>query len=98
VILKGKYRPYAFTEHGALQAANVLRSPAANETSKLIIRAFVALRDRAQQQGRLWEQIMKQLEQHSKQLEQHDAEIAGVIKWINDLTKMLKAEAKDRIN
>jgi hypothetical protein len=24
-----KYRPYAFTEHGALQAANVLRSPRA---------------------------------------------------------------------
>lgn len=24
-----KYRPYAFTEHGALQAANILRSPRA---------------------------------------------------------------------
>src|SRR6185369_15993100 len=35
-----KYRPYAFTEHGALQAANVLRSPRAVQMSVFVIRAF----------------------------------------------------------
>ncbi len=36
--------PYAFTEHGALQAANVLNSPRAVEMSIYVVRAFVAMR------------------------------------------------------
>jgi len=39
-----KYRPYAFTEHGALQAANVLRSPRAVQMSVFVIRAFIRMR------------------------------------------------------
>lgn len=37
--------PYAFTEHGALMLASVLNSPLAIETSVLIVRAFVKLRE-----------------------------------------------------
>jgi hypothetical protein len=37
--------PYAFTEHGALMLASVLNSSLAIETSVLIIRAFVRLRE-----------------------------------------------------
>src|SRR6184192_3618567 len=37
--------PYAFTEHGALQAANVLRSPRAVQMSVFVIRAFVKMRE-----------------------------------------------------
>jgi hypothetical protein len=48
VILKRgtnlKYLPRAFTEHGALMAANVLRSPRAIAVSIRIVNAFVALR------------------------------------------------------
>ena len=40
----GKYRPYAFTEHGAIQAANVLSSPRAIEMGVFVVRAFVKLR------------------------------------------------------
>ncbi len=36
--------PYAFTEHGALMLANVLKSKRAIETSILVVRAFVRLR------------------------------------------------------
>jgi hypothetical protein len=39
-----KYLPWAFTEHGALMAANVLRSPRAAEMSVYVVRAFVRLR------------------------------------------------------
>ncbi len=39
-----RYLPYAFTEHGALMAANVLNSPAAITMSVQVIRAFVQLR------------------------------------------------------
>lgn len=36
--------PYAFTEHGALQVANILNSPAAAQMSIAVIRSFVQLR------------------------------------------------------
>ncbi|MBL9209430.1 MAG: ORF6N domain-containing protein [Opitutaceae bacterium] len=39
------YRPWAFTEHGALMAANILRSPRAREMSVFSIRAFVRMRE-----------------------------------------------------
>ena len=39
-----RYRPYAFTEHGALMAANVLNSPAATQMSVFVTRAFVRMR------------------------------------------------------
>lgn len=37
-------RPYAFTEHGAVMLASVLSSSRAVETSVLIVRAFIRLR------------------------------------------------------
>ena len=40
-----RYLPYAFTEYGALQAANVLNSPEATAMSLYIIRAFVRMRE-----------------------------------------------------
>jgi len=51
VILEGgsgshvKYVPYAFTEHGAIQAANVLSSPRAIMMGIHVVRAFVQLRE-----------------------------------------------------
>jgi hypothetical protein len=39
-----RYLPHAFTEHGALMAANVLRSPRAVEMSVFVVRAFIRLR------------------------------------------------------
>jgi len=39
-----RYRPYAFTEQGALQASSVLRSAKAAEVSVAVARAFVAMR------------------------------------------------------
>jgi hypothetical protein len=37
--------PWAFTEHGALQASNVLNSPRAVAMSVYVIRAFIRLRE-----------------------------------------------------
>jgi hypothetical protein len=48
VILKRghniKFLPYAFTEHGAIMAANILNSPQAVQMSVFVVRAFIALR------------------------------------------------------
>lgn len=40
-----KYLPYAFTEHGAVMAANVIRSKRAIAMSVYVVRAFVKLRE-----------------------------------------------------
>jgi len=40
-----KYRPYAFTEHGAIMAATVLSSPKAVEMSVFVVRAFIKMRE-----------------------------------------------------
>jgi hypothetical protein len=40
-----RYRPFAFTEHGAIQAANILNSPLAMAMGVHVVRAFVQLRE-----------------------------------------------------
>lgn len=40
-----RFPPFAFTEHGALMAANLLNSPKAVEVSVYVVRAFVQLRE-----------------------------------------------------
>ncbi len=79
---------YAFTEHGALMVANVLRSSVASQTSVLIIRAFIALRDEDQELRQLLNQIWEKLGQH-------DEEIAGLTQFLNGILNMLKAEKKN---
>ncbi len=37
--------PFAFTEHGALMAANVLNSPDAVRMSLYVVRAFIQMRE-----------------------------------------------------
>jgi hypothetical protein len=39
-----RYLPYAFTEHGAIMAANVLNSARATQMSVFVVRAFVKMR------------------------------------------------------
>ena len=39
-----RFAPYAFTEHGAIMAANVLNSPEAIQMSVFVVRAFVRMR------------------------------------------------------
>ena len=39
-----RYRPYVFTEHGVIMAANVLRSRRAIQMSVFVVRAFICMR------------------------------------------------------
>jgi hypothetical protein len=40
-----RYRPHVFTEHGALQAANILNSARAVQMSIYVVRAFAKMRE-----------------------------------------------------
>jgi hypothetical protein len=63
-----KYPPYAFTEHGAIMAANVLNSPEAVAMSVYVVRAFVQMRERLVANAA----ILKRLAEIDKTLLQHD--------------------------
>jgi hypothetical protein len=69
-----KYRPWAFTEHGALQAANILRSDRAIAMSVYVIRAFVELREKIAANAA----ILKRLAEIDKTLLQHDSALRDI--------------------
>jgi hypothetical protein len=61
--------PHAFTEHGALMAANVLHSKRAVEMSVFVIRAFVRIREHLVANAA----ILKRLAEIDKTLLEHDS-------------------------
>ena len=63
-----KSLPYAFTEHGALMAANVLNSPDAVRMSVHVVRAFIKQRELIAGQA----EILKKLAQLDATLLRHD--------------------------
>jgi hypothetical protein len=69
------YRPWAFTEHGALMAANVLRSGRAVQMSVYVVRAFVSLREQLAAKA----DILHRLEKIDEKLLEHDE--AMLIVW-----------------
>jgi len=70
-----RYPPYAFTEHGALMAANVLRSDHAAEMSVCVIRAFVQQRKLLANQEMLAEWLL----QLQNQVDEHDGVIDSLL-------------------
>lgn len=63
-----RYLPYAFTEHGALMAANVLNSPEAVRMSVYVVRAFIKQRAILMAQA----DVLKKLAQMDATLLKHD--------------------------
>ena len=76
-----KYLPYAFTEHGAIQAANVLNSPRAVEMGLYVVRAFVKLREELTSN----KELAQKLDQLEHKLQTHDQAIVGILKTIREL-------------
>ncbi len=67
-----KALPFVFTEHGAIQAANVLASPQAIEMGVYVVRAFVRLREMIVTNGELARRL-DELEQTTEALSlRHD--------------------------
>ena len=80
-----KYLPYAFTEHGAIQVANVLNSQRANEMGVYVVRAFVKLRALLVSNKQL-AQRLDALEAHiERKLTTHDEAITAMLSAIRQL-------------
>jgi hypothetical protein len=90
VILKRgeniKYLPYAFTEHGAIMAANTLNSRHAVRMSVYVVRAFIRLRATVELQQAVKVKLDK--------LESHDVHIRSLFEAIRQL--MTLPEPKKR--
>jgi hypothetical protein len=76
-----RYQAFAFTEYGAIQAANILRSERAIEMSLYVVRAFVQLREILVSNKELAEKFAE-LE---RKVSTHDQAIVGILKAIRDL-------------
>jgi hypothetical protein len=73
--------PLAFTEHGAVMAANVLNSPAAVAASIQVVRAFVRLRQILATN----KDLARKLEELERKLGQHDEKFRIVFDAIRQL-------------
>ncbi len=82
--------PVAFTEHGAIMLAMVLRSPQAIQMSVHVVRAFSHLRSAA----RANEQVMRQLEQLEARVGKHDADIAALLRAMRQLIGPAKTPSR----
>ena len=63
------YRPWTFTEHGAIMAATVLNSPEAVAMSVFVVRAFMQMREQLAANAA----ILKRLAEIDKTLLEHDS-------------------------
>ena len=76
--------PYAFTEHGAVMLASVLRSPSAVQMSVMVTRAFIAMR---QAISTMLSMDLK-VEQLSHKVDQLNTYIEEILHDQNDVNQM----------
>lgn len=76
-----KYRPYAFTEHGAIMAANVLNSDRAVKVGVYVVRTFVKLR----QMLTAHKELARRLDDLERKVDGHDHEILALVEAIREL-------------
>jgi hypothetical protein len=85
--------PLAFTEHGALMAANVLNSGRAVPMSVYIIRAFLKLRETLVAN----QAVLKRLAEIDKTLLQHDTALRDIYQKLRPLLQPPPAPPRKRI-
>lgn len=76
----GGFLPYAFTEHGILMLANVLRSRKALRMSIRIIEVFVKLREALQENT----EILAKLDELERTTTRHDEEIQKLFAFLRE--------------
>jgi hypothetical protein len=76
-----RYSPNAFTEHGAIMAATVLKSERAVQMSVFVVRAFVRLREMLATNRRL----VGKIDELENRLDTHDSSIADLFTVIKSL-------------
>jgi hypothetical protein len=97
VLKYSRTMPFAFTEHGAIMAATVLRSEHAIQISVLVVRAFVRLRHILAEHRELARRIEALEREFTHKTAEHDAHIARIYGIIDDLMNPSAPPKKGRI-
>jgi hypothetical protein len=92
-----KYRPLAFTEHGAIMAASVLKSERAVQMSVLVVRAFVRLRHFLATHADLARRIEDLEREFTNKSTEHEQHIRRIYEILDDLMNPPPAPPKGRI-
>ena len=77
-----RYRPYAFTEYGALQAANILNSARAVQMSIFVVRAFAKMREALRGTPELARKLAELEKKLTARLDVHEAAIVQVLREV----------------
>jgi hypothetical protein len=80
-----RLRPYAFTEHGAIMAANVLNSPRAVQMSVFVVRAFLKMRALLGDKRELARQLAALEKELKQRLDIHEAAIVTILQRVMDI-------------
>jgi len=87
------YRPFAFTEHGAIMAATILNSPQAVQMSVYVVRAFIQMREQIAANA----EVLKRLAEIDKVLLQHDEALQVIWRQLQPLLAPPPSPPKPRI-
>ena len=85
--------PYAFTEHGAIQAANILNSDKSTEMSIAVVRAFVGLRQLMVNHKAL----SSKLAELDARVGAHDEQLAAIVQAIRQLAEPVAPRNRRKI-
>ena len=88
-----KYRPYAFTEHGTVMLANVLKSAVAVRASIQVVRAFVNLR----RMVAAHDDLARSIERLERRVDRHDSDLQDVLSVLKKLLAPPPPPAKRHI-
>ncbi len=77
-----RHRPFAFTEHGAIMAATILKSPQAVQMSVFVVRAFVKMRVALSDTRELARKLAALEKELTARLDTHETAIVGVLQRI----------------
>jgi hypothetical protein len=99
-----RYRPWAFTEHGAIMAASMLNSPRAVQMSVFVVRAFVKMREVLAQNGQLAKKLAELERKLTSRLDVHEKAIVHILDEIKKLMEPLprldrsRGQIADKVN
>ena len=77
-----RYVPYAFTEYGALMAANILNSARAVQMSIFVVRAFAKMREALRGTPQLARKLNELEKKLTARLDVHEAAIVEVLREV----------------
>ena len=80
-----RYLPFAFTEHGAIMAANILNSPQAVQMSVFVVRAFIKMRSLLTDTRELAKKLASLEKELTARLDSHETAISEFMRRIMQL-------------